>query len=818
MKPSFLHTFGILILLGIGGAVSFGLLYDDVTPIASVDLRYSRAEIMEQGTTFLQQLGYEVKQYQQDAWFGFQGNTHLFFQTRGGMRYANDLIRSDSLATHHWYITWYDRSVPVSQAPESFQAWISPSGRILGFSHVIKDSASRQSLTPEEARRRAETFLTTRGIDLSAFTLATSSQTQEKNRLDHRFVWQSRDSLIDGKLTVTVQGDEIGGYRLSHEPGAAFEKEFSSVSTTATFLGTASFAVFFFLFFFIVILFLKKYHEGEVGTKTGLLVFIGLFCALVLYSIDAYPVYGAGVVMGDLNRSNTRMIMFGLTVFIFHVFVSVLAFAAWSVGESSSRGVWPKKMTGVDSMLFWKLNTLDVAEGITRGFLWGLFLLGAYTAIMYGVLRTIPTGIFVQSIAGLPESYVPALRPFFAGITGAVVSEVIFRLFFLSYLKEKLRSAWLSIAIPVVLMAATTFVVWEPPFGFPSFWVAVVTLLGFGLIFSLLYIRYDLLTTLTANFVIVGLSTAIPIFSSSGSAMQGTLWLTLALLASPLLLAVAGFVGGKRFEFTPETLPPHILRITQRERMAKELEIARRVQMSLLPKMNPLVEGYDIAGVCIPALEVGGDYYDFVSLGGRKIGIAIGDVSGKGVPAAIYMTLTKGILQSHAEDNVSPKKVLSKVNNLMYRTIDRNSFVSMFYAVLDPATKTIRFARAGQCPMIVAARSGEQGSFMTPRGMALGLEMGKVFDAVLEEQEIALRSGEVLVFYTDGFTEAMNPAGQEFGEERLVASIGLHRDKTAPAIIDGICDDVNTFTAGHPQHDDMTMVVVRVTSGPHSEF
>jgi phosphoserine phosphatase RsbU/P len=247
--------------------------------------------------------------------------------------------------------------------------------------------------------------------------------------------------------------------------------------------------------------------------------------------------------------------------------------------------------------------------------------------------------------------------------------------------------------------------------------------------------------------------------------------------------------------------------------MAKELEIARKVQMSLLPKTDPVVEGFDIAGICIPALEVGGDYYDFVSLGGRKIGIAVGDVSGKGVPAAIYMTLTKGILQSHAEDNVSPRRVLSKVNSLMYRTIDRNSFVSMFYAILDPAARKIKFARAGQCPVIVAQRTGEQGTFLTPRGMALGLEMGKVFDSVMEEQELDVLSGDVFVFYTDGFTEARTAQGEEFGEERLVGSISHHRTKSATGIIRAICDDVQSFTAGHPQHDDMTMVVVKAGDG-----
>jgi sigma-B regulation protein RsbU (phosphoserine phosphatase) len=244
--------------------------------------------------------------------------------------------------------------------------------------------------------------------------------------------------------------------------------------------------------------------------------------------------------------------------------------------------------------------------------------------------------------------------------------------------------------------------------------------------------------------------------------------------------------------------------------MVRELEIARSVQMSLLPKADPIVSGFDIAGICIPALEVGGDYYDFVNLAGRKLGIAIGDVSGKGVPAAIYMTLTKGILQSHAEDNVSPKSVLSKVNSLMYRTIERNSFVSMFYAVLDVDKHTIRFSRAGQCPVILTQRVEGSGTFLTPKGMALGLERGTIFESVLEEQELPLRSGEVLVFYTDGFTEAMNTRGEEFGETRLVEAIGKHRNKSAGEIIKGLCEEIREYTEGKPQHDDMTMVVLKV--------
>jgi sigma-B regulation protein RsbU (phosphoserine phosphatase) len=244
--------------------------------------------------------------------------------------------------------------------------------------------------------------------------------------------------------------------------------------------------------------------------------------------------------------------------------------------------------------------------------------------------------------------------------------------------------------------------------------------------------------------------------------------------------------------------------------MAKELEIARAVQMKLLPKENPHVAGFDIAGVCIPAYEVGGDYYDFVDLGETKIGIAIGDVSGKGVPAAIYMTLTKGILQSHAEENISPKNVLSKVNRLMYKTIEKNSFVSMFYAIIDLQTKKIRYSRAGHNPVILAGLRDDKQEFLTPKGVALGLDDGGVFDSVLEEREFDLRSGDILVFYTDGFTEARNTAGEEFTETRLLKSVAEAKGRSAEEIIGIVVNDARKFSGEADQHDDMTMVVVKV--------
>jgi hypothetical protein len=813
MQETFLGKFGVLLGCALIGAVVFVFFYDEVAPRASVDLKYSRDEIKNLSRSYLERLGYDPSRLQQDARFSFDGAMHLYLSDRNGLKKANEMIRADSLSTHHWYLYWYDNSVTKSQNVETFDAWVSPAGRILGFSHGIRDTVSKASLTAEEAERRAAEFLERQSIRLAGFSLKKSESTKQPNRTDHRFVWAKGDTMVDENVWVRVQGDEIGGFRMNYATVGAFKEELSNTGTRAVFLVSAALAISFLLFFFIVILFLRKYHEGEVGTKTAVLVFLGLYLSCVAAIINQFPTQGATWTVGDLNRFNVRLFALGWQLLIVQVFFSVMAFAAWSVGESSARSMWPKKLAAMDSALFRKFFTLDVAESVLRGYCWGMILIAGYLVVVIVLTSANVSGVYIESgITSNPhDALVPFLSPLLEAFSIALLVEIVFRLFFISYIKERTGKQWLAVLVSTVMWALCGMSLWTLPLGFLKLSLSVVALAAFGFAFSLLFLKYDILTTIVANTVILFLSFAVPLFASSASYFQTSTALALGVFCLPLLVAIGGFIRRERFEFTLQTIPAHIQRITERERMAKELEIARRVQMSLLPKANPSTMGYDIAGMCIPAREVGGDYYDFVNVGGRKIGIAIGDVSGKGVPAAIYMTLTKGILQSHAEENISPKKVLSKVNSLMYRTIDRSSFVSMFYAILDMETRRIRFARAGQCPVVVAQRNDEQATFLTPKGMALGLEVGKVFDSVLEEQELELNAGEVLVFYTDGFTEAMNEAGVEFGEERLLESITRHRSKSASDIIAGICKEVDAFAKGFPQHDDMTMVVVKVT-------
>jgi serine phosphatase RsbU (regulator of sigma subunit) len=280
--------------------------------------------------------------------------------------------------------------------------------------------------------------------------------------------------------------------------------------------------------------------------------------------------------------------------------------------------------------------------------------------------------------------------------------------------------------------------------------------------------------------------------------------------AGVILIAIAGYFTKDKITDLDSITPVFVKNINERQRMQRELEIARDVQMSFLPKSNPDFKGLDIAAKCYPALEVGGDYYDFVRLSDNKIGIIIGDVSGKGTQAAFYMTLTKGFLKAISKTSESPSEVLKLMNELFYDNVERGTFISMIYGIFDNEKKIFKLARAGHNPVIV--RNSAQGNveMLNPTGLALGLEKGILFGKTISELEIKYSDKDVFVFYTDGFTEAMNKKQEEFTEERLLTSVHKLKELNAEDSISIIYKEVKEFIGKTPQHDDMTIVVVKV--------
>lgn len=246
-------------------------------------------------------------------------------------------------------------------------------------------------------------------------------------------------------------------------------------------------------------------------------------------------------------------------------------------------------------------------------------------------------------------------------------------------------------------------------------------------------------------------------------------------------------------------------------RLDEELQIARRIQRSLLPNTVPQIDGLCIADLCEPAMEVGGDYYDFFPLGPRQLGVLVADVSGKGTSAALYMAELKGLMLALSRAHRSPRALLVELNDLLADHLDNRSFITMTYAVVDLDAGTLTCARAGHTPLLVV--SGGVSEVIVPNGMVLGLrlpEAGKRFADLLVEHTQPIRQGDVVVLYTDGITEAMNEDGDLFGDASLSRVVAAHHDLDSSGIRERILRDVRAFVGAAEPHDDMTMVVIKV--------
>jgi phosphoserine phosphatase RsbU/P len=235
----------------------------------------------------------------------------------------------------------------------------------------------------------------------------------------------------------------------------------------------------------------------------------------------------------------------------------------------------------------------------------------------------------------------------------------------------------------------------------------------------------------------------------------------------------------------------------ERESMTREAHEARAMQQALLPKSSPYIPGFVISGVSIPAGAVGGDWYDFIPFPDGRLGVVLADVSGKGTAAALLMSATRGMLRSLAEACCTPAEVLTKLNGLLVEDFPAGRFVTLVYAVLDPATRLVTFANAGHLHPLFIDSAGEH--FLdTERGLPLGLSCGDY-----SESTAVLSPGSRLVFYSDGITEAVNSAEEEYGLDRLARHV-LSCDASAVSIV----DDVRAFGNGLALRDDATVVVV----------
>jgi serine phosphatase RsbU (regulator of sigma subunit)/predicted ester cyclase len=245
--------------------------------------------------------------------------------------------------------------------------------------------------------------------------------------------------------------------------------------------------------------------------------------------------------------------------------------------------------------------------------------------------------------------------------------------------------------------------------------------------------------------------------------------------------------------------------IQNRERIEQELQVARRIQQASLPKEVPELEGWQISPLYRPAREVGGDFYDVHLLSEGKMGLVVGDATGKGVPAALVMSTTCGMLRLAAQNYSSPGEMLQRVNEALFPNIPTNMFVTCFYAILDPKSGGLRYANAGH-DLPYVRRGGGDAEELRARGMPLGLMPGMEY----EEKELVLEAGEAALFYSDGLVEAHDPKDEMFGFPRLRALISEHGDVEESSLGDFLLEGLYSFVGeGWEQEDDITLLTLR---------
>ena len=278
----------------------------------------------------------------------------------------------------------------------------------------------------------------------------------------------------------------------------------------------------------------------------------------------------------------------------------------------------------------------------------------------------------------------------------------------------------------------------------------------------------------------------------------------LLILASNAVLAAGVAVALGAYDRMRRQIEASYRVLRERDALERELNVARDVQRELLPREVPAIAGLELAGVCRPAIAVGGDYYDYLQDGGGRLGVVIADVSGKGVPAALLMASLQASMRSHFPTAAAPEQLAARLNDALFRSSSAARYATAFLATFDPESRRLSYSNAGHLPAILVR--DEDTIRCHEGGMPIGLFEGAAYETAAR----TLAPGDLLALFTDGVTEAPAPDGEEFGAARLADLLRTHRARPLDALIDTVLDALLHWSGPVDAHDDVTLVLARV--------
>ncbi len=484
---------------------------------------------------------------------------------------------------------------------------------------------------------------------------------------------------------------------------------------------------------------------------------------------------------------------------------ALLTFVISGSGESLAR------TSGFD-----QLKTLDLLK---RGFFFN-------RAVGMALIRGVAAGVIMAGFAVLPMTLFPNLHLHFT------TSDPVFNVHASTWpaLEIIAKSGFFSLVYGYLVLLGLGGFAWIVKPKWPFVYVVVAiggVLLGIlpmdidplwgdifiGLatmaILLTLYRLYGFATVLIGLFVYYIMWDGMSGWMLHNSPDMGMSMILGAVVLAMFAFGITAVATGQELEEIPEYIPSYVAELSSRERMERELEIARNVQLNFLPTSTPEILQYDIAAHCRPAFDTGGDFYDYIPLDDGKMAVIVGDVSGKGIQAAFYMTLIKGFVQSLSERIEDPASILCEINRLFVRNAERGIFVTMLYGILDPSTGEFTFARAGHNPLIFKPSKDANPRHIPSPGLAVGLVGDDRFHAHIRTTKIIIPEDGFICLYTDGITEAMNLKRELYGDHRLLGQLREIQNDSSTSILAAIDSDVSKFVGRAPQHDDMTLMVIR---------
>lgn len=802
----------IIIILALLSVFIFIYLYPQVYPTAAIKLPLEQTEILERANDIIADFGYEVHEYDQQINF-FQDQKQVEYLYKNFERKEANRFLSDIIPANYWRVRWVlpesIQSITIrGSQEEKVQTTVkrkllgrilmnlSPKGELLKFEVSLADSVKGKSLPDTVALRLAQANLSQKlGLDWSGFSVLNQQEKKLEHRIDHVFRWRSQHKVAGETIEreVVVQGERIGGYNLEYILPLDFKVQGNKVQTLKSIL-----AAFIFIIYIIgvIIVLVQKLKADSISILSGLLFGVILAVAMIIIIWSSAQ-----------DEGTVAMVIAYVIPPLFLGFVIMVLFA---VGDAVARDVWHEKLYTFDALKKGFVLFPRFANVLIRAFACSLVLIGFITIGYYLGIEYFDVLIRRDNSEIVHFTSFSPLLYYLANVISEVFfQEIVFRLITISYLRKYFRSTLAVILISGSLSALSA----QSMNGLnaSSYIFDFILIMGFSCFLADLFIKFDFLTVLITSTMVQLFFEGYNFLNYGSSVMHTNGYIVFTFFGGLLLLAFIGKFKKPKAEIDLARLaPPYVAKITERERLKRELEIARNVQLSFLPKETPRIPGVEVASICIPAKEVGGDYYDFVLLDPDRLAIVIGDVSGKGISAAFYMTLMKGLLRAQARNNLSPREVLIQLNSLFYENVDSGTFISMIYGVFDLKQKTFTFARAGHNPILLKRKAEAKVLSLYPKGMALGLEAGTIFNQTIEELKIGITANDYYIFFTDGFSEAMNQQREEFGEEKLQTLIENISLNSSEQILEDIRKQVERFVGKAPQHDDMTMVILKI--------